>query len=380
MYFYVDESGHTGLKLFDPDQSVLYYGVISSTVDLDLVAVDAVKAMRDKLGVDRLHSNELGVARLTSIGGDIAKITAEFGLTFDVLRVMKPDHALISFFDQTFDQGVNPAVPWVWYWTPLKYVLLFTVCELFDEALAREAWAARINTKDDEANVSFVRVCRVLISRTEQTVFDRRAREILLDGLNWACENPEAIHYNAYSKKDTLQISPNLIGFQSVMHNIARRLGADNVAATRIVVDRQSQFNKAQKSIADYYAQGRGQVFPVGVGVPELDLTHMPDVPITPTAGDKSVGLEIVDVYLWILKRYFEGKDLSPELVALIAGQGESGMTDEVSIRGLRNRWIPYLNNLPAPTPEQMEKAREIMDIQEGRREPYIIRKNQSED
>ena len=97
MYFYVDESGHTGLNLFDANQPVLYYGLISSVVDLDDVAVDAVRAVREKLGVARLHSNELGVARLSSVAEDIAAITAEFGLTFDLLRVMKPDHALISF-------------------------------------------------------------------------------------------------------------------------------------------------------------------------------------------------------------------------------------------------------------------------------------------
>jgi len=30
MFFYVDESGHTGTNLFDPNQPVLYYGVLSS--------------------------------------------------------------------------------------------------------------------------------------------------------------------------------------------------------------------------------------------------------------------------------------------------------------------------------------------------------------
>jgi len=373
MYFYIDESGHTGPNLFDPAQPVLYYGVVSSAVDLDTQAEAAVQVLRDRLGVARLHSNELGVARLTLIAEDVARITADFALTFDLLRVMKPDHALISFFDQTFDQGLNPAVPWMWYWSPLKYPLLFAVADLFDEELLEEAWAIRINTKSEEANPAYAAMCRELIGRVERTVTtDLRLREILLDSLSWASEHPEDIHYNVYNRKDLLQISPNLIGFQSVMHTIARRLSDANVGASRLVIDRQSQFNKAQKWLANIYTRGRGQVFPGGVGVPELDLRHMPDIPITPTPGDQSAGLELVDVYLWTFKRFFEGKDLSPELLALIKGQADCGTTDEVSIGGLQKRWIPWFRNLPEPTPEGMERAREIMDIQEGRREGHV--------
>jgi hypothetical protein len=378
MYFYIDESGHTGSNLFDPDQSVLYYGVVSSDVDLDTEAQAAVQVLRDRLGVARLHSNELGVARLTLIAKDVARITADFRLTFDLLKVMKPDHALISFFDQTFDQGLNPAVPWMWYWSPMKYLLLFAVANLFDEELLKEAWAIRINTKSEEVNPAYAAMCRELIGRVHRTVSDQRLREVLLDSLTWASEHPEEIHYNVHDRKGLLQISPNLIGFQSVMHTIARRLGDANVGASRLVVDRQSQFNKPQKWLADYYSQGRGQVFPVGVGVPEFDLRHMPNIPITPTPGDQSAGLELVDIYLWTFKRFLEGKDLSPELLALIKVQADCGTTDEVSISGLQRRWIPWFKRLPEPSAEKMEKARELMDIQEGRRKGHVNREPDS--
>lgn len=38
MFFYVDESGHTGANLFDEAQPTLFYGVLSSAVHLDYVA------------------------------------------------------------------------------------------------------------------------------------------------------------------------------------------------------------------------------------------------------------------------------------------------------------------------------------------------------
>ena len=36
MYFYVDESGHTGLELFDPSQPNFYYGLLISSADLNI--------------------------------------------------------------------------------------------------------------------------------------------------------------------------------------------------------------------------------------------------------------------------------------------------------------------------------------------------------
>jgi len=74
MYFYIDESGQTGLNLFDADQPFLYYGVLSSKIDLDTAALDEVKALRQRLGVDRLHASELGNQRLVTIVKDINKL------------------------------------------------------------------------------------------------------------------------------------------------------------------------------------------------------------------------------------------------------------------------------------------------------------------
>ena len=142
MFFYVDESGHTGPNLFDSDQPILYYGVLSSNVNLDVVALEKVQSLRTKLGVSRLNAAELGVGRLIQIVTEILPIVRKLDMRFDVYRVAKADHAVICFFDQVFDQGVNPAVTWTGYWTPLRYVLLLKLATLFDEELAKLACQA----------------------------------------------------------------------------------------------------------------------------------------------------------------------------------------------------------------------------------------------
>ncbi|MEG8964423.1 hypothetical protein VPJ08_19380, partial [Acinetobacter baumannii] len=108
MHFYVDETGHTGPNLFDSTQPILSYGVLSSPDDLDTVAEPALAALRKKMGVVRLHAAELGMHRLDNVIDTLLVLQKKHRIRFDIWQVVKRDHAIISFFDQVFDQGMNP--------------------------------------------------------------------------------------------------------------------------------------------------------------------------------------------------------------------------------------------------------------------------------
>jgi hypothetical protein len=371
LYFYIDESGHTGANLFDENQPILYYGVLSSKINLDAAAESKVIAIRKKLNVKRLHAAELGNGKLITIVKDIEALKKRYDLRFDIYRVAKVDHALISFFDQVFDQGVNPAVPWLSYWTPLRYVLLIKLSTLFDKELLKKTWAARINLKTDEANIALTSICNELLTRVENLP-DKRSQVVLTDALTWAANNPNKIHYNIKSKKDLLNITPNLIGFQSVMHGIATRLLKNRRKASKIVVDQQTQFNKAQIKLSDFYAKNKKTPLVSGPGLPEIDFSGMPEVPISCTSGMESVGLEIVDLYIWIFKRHMEGKELAPELFPIIKGQFQRGRTDEISIQAIESRWSKWFQEQPEPTIEQHMKGQEMLKMDEERRQAAV--------
>jgi hypothetical protein len=370
LYFYVDESGHTGPNLFDEDQPMLYYGVLSSKVNVDVVSEPLLKAMRKSLGVDRLHAAELGNAGIVLILPKLLQIQKQLDFKFDIYRVAKPDHAVICFFDQVFDSGTNEAMTWTGYWTPLRYMLLLKLASLFDEDLAKDAWEARISTDTNAATALLRRVCRALIERLDGLP-DARSREIIGDVLAWAINHPEEISFNVSSKKDRLSITPNIVGFQSVMHGITARTKLAKKVAVKIVVDQQSQFNKAQKTLADFYASAATIDWVTGPGLPKMELKDMPQVPLTFSASNASAGLELVDINLWVFKRFLEDKQLAPELFALIKPQLNRGRTDEISLKGLKNRWTPYFMNMPElheMSDEQIERARVIRDLDETRR------------
>ena len=285
-----------------------------------------------------------------------------------IYSIAKADHALICFFDQVFDQGLNPAITWSGYWTPLRYVLLIKLASLFDEEMLKLAWSSRIELNDEKANTGLVEVCKIIKGRVGDLP-DERSRTLIYDALDWAQNNPSEIYYNAKRKKDLLSITPNLIGFQSVMHGIASRLNKHNKSASIITVDLQSQFNKGQKTFSEFCASVKDTPSTtLGPGMPEIDFKDMPTIPLSFKSGTDSAGLEIVDVYLWLFKRMLEKKEVAIEMYPFINEQIPKSMTDEISINALSSRWGEWFANLPEPTDDEMKKGIELKKLDEERR------------
>lgn len=339
MYFYVDESGHTGTRLFDPDQPTLYYGVLASATNLDIHAAAELLAIRQKLDVTRMHAADLGYGRLIQVAPELRAIQTKFDLVFNFHRVVKPDHAIISFFDQVFDSGMNKAAPGYAYWTPLRYTILLYLSKIFNKPVAQLAWAARIETRAQVATPQLQDVCRTLLKRMGR-LKSKFEREIIRSALKWAAQNPDEISYNVSDKDQIKQISPNIIGFQLAMNGIAKQLLEGNANASEIIVDRQTEFNAAQRTLAEFYAKAANIEFPNPPDMPPFDLKGMPQIPIQVKPGDQSYGLELVDVYLWLFKRWHEGHETPAELLPLLEAQEGRGHTDEVSLEAIYERWI----------------------------------------
>jgi hypothetical protein len=200
---------------------------------------------------------------------------------------------------------------------------------------------------------------------------DARTRQLVGDALAWAVANPREIQYNVTDPGQRKQVMPNIIGFQAVMHGIGHRVRANGRAASRIIVDRQTEFNQAQRTLAEFYASAAGMRAPMGLGMPEVDFRGMPTVPIEFKAGTDSCGLELVDVFLWIFKRGFEGKEIPLQLTPLVKYNLTRGRTDDISLQAIEDRWADWFNRLPdlEDVPQrQLDRALEFLQAQESRR------------
>lgn len=367
MYFYVDESGQTGLNLLDSAQPEIFYGTVSCLTDIDVDALQLVLDMRKALGVTRIHASELGQGRLGDFAGSLLTAVRMLNIKFDVYKLVKRDCAVVQIFDSLFDSFDNPAVPRTAYITPMRYPLLLGFATLFDDDLLRRAWVTRISKNKAAAYPALSSLCKEIGERAA-ILQDPRMKEIIEGAMRWASLNTEAFVFHASDKAEQKFISPNTICFQFVMLGIASRLKEFRTSCSRITVDQQHEFNSSQGRLANHYAGLSGANHPLGIGLPMMDMRNMPTTPLTVSGGDKSPGLELVDIFLWLFRQRVAGKLSHPGLRRLLADLVVDCTYDEMSLQAISNRWSKFFAELPEPTPEAIEKGSELMQEMELKR------------
>lgn len=378
MFFHIDESGNTGNNLFDENQPRLSYGLISSTTNVDALCKKEYKAILKIIDDDLIHANILGMKGLVKIAPLLVKIQKKMKFDFDYYFIDKLDYALVLFFDSVFDAGLNEAVKWDSYWTPLRYVLIHKLSILFDEDLLRESWRLSLAKKIEKHEEDIVTLLTEVKCRAEVSYLDERSKELIIDALNFGISKPLSIDFGHPDQKI---ISPNAVGFQFVVAAIARRTrkkGRKSVSS--IVVDRQNEFNRAQ--IGTHYNLSRisegisksseqeKQMYlnhPLYTDFPPEEITHkgLTNRELTISKSSDSIGLQIVDVYLWISNKLISGVQLPSELSELWSLFERRSLKDGISLAGMAERFKNFERNLPKLedlTDDQVQLAENSVD------------------
>ncbi len=377
MYFYIDESGNTGNNLFDNTQPVLSYGLLSCETNLDIRGRAIYREMLGRLGVEQLHASELREEGLAEIADLLHQLQKKLRFDFDYYFVNKRDFALVTFFDHAFDNVLNPAVPWVWYQTPMRYFALLGLDKLFDDELLQKAWLAATCTNRDSSIKLLGEVLPELLARVECAHLDSRGKQIFRETFEWANGFPAHLDFNASDKWQTHFMGPNLVGFQFVLIAIARRLKAKGrEVAAAILVDRQHQYNAIQQDLHSYYqriSEGiKVNPFPSRNyldydfnkefgNIPAQDLEVMP--------SGESIGLQIADICLWLFNRHLRLGELDFRFAPLLERLYRRSVTDGIHMGGIADRWSRFETELPAFTDINLERARELLDVQERARQ-----------
>ena len=154
------------------------------------------------------------------------------------------------------------------------------------------------------------------------------------------------------------------MGFQFALSSIARRLReARRKDALSIKADRQSEFNSAQAGVHEMLKQasveyaalkqnerGRFLAQPCFAGVDDEDALRIrtPRQRIEFVASESSVGLQLVDIYLWIMRRSKSGTGVSGELKNLGRLVGKHACVESISFEGIEAGWTALQKKLPA--------------------------------
>jgi hypothetical protein len=379
MFLHIDESGNSGNNLFDLNQPVLSYGVLSSRWDVDAHAADERNAIAGKTGEQGLHASRLGMARLMNIADLLVQLHERFEFRFDYYYIHKPSLAIVTFFNAVFDAGVNPAVKWDWYWTPLRFLLIGVLDSLLDEGLLRESWrlclVPRARLERERGNIGAL--LAAVLERAEHREVPERLREVLVDALRYGVKNPSEMDFGIYSQT---ALSPNSIGFQFVLTAIAYRQKIHRQKVLGITVDRQRQFNGAQVNTYEIQSKmsaalrGNGDdrvrylAHPFMAGVredAETLIAHFPEKQLRIEESGRSFGLQITDTYLWLLSRYIKTGGVVPGFEPILESILATGMIDGISMTAMQERWRAFERGLPAltdVTEEQRAATQKLID------------------
>lgn len=377
MFLHIDESGNTGNNLFDQNQPVLSYGVLSSRWNVDAHAKKQHQAILETLGTDSIHANQLGPVGLEQIAEHLVELHQQYRFGFDYYFVDKPSFTVVTFFNAVFDAGINPAMKWDWYWTPLRFPVLGALSVILDEELRRESWRLclipRERLEPEYPKISAL-LSNVLDSLKESGVPTRFA-EVLGDALNYGVDNPHEMDFGIYSPT---ALSPNTIGFQFVLTAIAYRQKRHKQKALGITVDLQTQFNGAQ--VQTYEIQSKIASSLRGDGSErdrllthpflsdvredtETLIDHFPEERLAISASDESFGLQLVDTYLWLANRSMKGLDVPRALQPVIDSVMSEGMTDGISMAAMTKRWRAFEGQLPEYEDVSAEHQKVVQDL-----------------
>jgi len=375
MFFHIDESGNTGNNLFDENQPILSYGVLSCRTNVDAIGGNIHKQILKVIDSDQIHANALGYAGLVEIAPLLIDLQRKMRFDFDYYFVHKQTLAVITFFEAVFDQGLNRAVPWNWYWTPLRFLLIAELANILEEEILHESWRLCNLKKIENSEGDVISLLQKVKHQVISAGIDRRAEEVIVDGLDFGILNPLSLDFGS---PDRTLLSPNVVGFQFVAGAMVSRVRKKRrKRANSIVIDRQSQFNRAQlkthslqalmgevvrtapKNERDFYLQ-----HPLHWGIDHEQLLHrgLKDNQLSISRSIDSIGLQVVDVYLWIANKLVAGEELPIEFRVLCSKFLERSISDGIWLGGILDRFRRFESELPPfeeLTDEQKQQNRE---------------------
>jgi len=361
LFAYTDETGNTGLKIFDDAQPFFHTLTIIAREDLSKVVAPLVSEWCATLKVNELHASELGVGRLERVAPQMLEFLVRERPLFIFTTVEKRHLSVMKFADAVLD---SPAVTGLHYghraW---RLRMCLSIAKHFSPSDEREFWDA-FNRRDLEL---FVRV----VDRVENSLMtcsrDARERELVGDALRWAMKHPEDLLMRAGHLD-----SPNIVAFGFVIHAIHSMFHSTGLRVKTFIHDEQNQFMGAFRRMYDILCKRRGDERPDN---PFIDWKEADtfDCPLTRADSKEAPALQLVDTLLWLLKRYFtRGTTGGTACDALLTPLLAVGTGHEFSRRQLEEEVAETIQQLLrtfASSPALLQQARVFRDRLEETRQ-----------
>jgi hypothetical protein len=297
LHAWSDESGNSGLNLFDAAQPTFWSATLLSPFDLDSVKSPHAEWLAS-IKAKELHGNKVSFGHLNKIADSIRLHLEEHACRFVLTRIDKAYHAITTFVTMVFDSDVNEAVAPLYDHVPIfRKVAAKDLARIFLLPDLRRFWTAY--TRRDLP--SFCRLLLDLEQRARELLTDKRAAELICEAMCWARIHPERIMEERLSEGD----APNMRALLLLVDGIHKLAGPK----ARVVCfrhDEQSEFEVILREDFDRIKNAFGPL-----GSPYAPLRVRPAQLFTcqleMVSSSTSLGLQLIDILLYLMSRHLSG-------------------------------------------------------------------------
>lgn len=355
---YTDESGNTGHDLFNDAQPYFWAGTLLSPVDIQTVGASAHQDWKRTLGVEELHGKDLRLEGIAKIALSLRDFLQVHSCNFVFSKVEKAYHAGTTLAWILLDSDFNQAVSRLHEQSPLfRRMLTLDILHLLTFKDAKDFWTA-YQARDVP---SFGVILENLQLRLFESDVNERGKELLLDALAWAARHPEEILRKTRDEFD----SPNILALGLLLSGINELIPKQS-KVVKFVHDEQNQFDR---SIRIEYERAKN-VTRVGGHHPFSPIRLMKvqnfSCPVEFTSSHTSIGLQIIDPVMWLVKRSEERPEdpLPADCICLLdfvqTNARRADFTHELLIEKTQREYETVMSQ-PLP-PETEAKARSLLN------------------
>lgn len=298
---YCDETGNSGLNLFDPDQPEIWVGTLLSRHNLQETATSELRCLLALVNENELHANKMGLSKLGQISIGLKQIYSKNNCKFVFSCINKVYFAKLKFFDYLFDNVTNPGVHMVHYGVRvLRLGLSDAFCHAISAETARQFWS--IYDLPNEANI------QSLLCTAEQEINHSVSDPRMLELFNSAFRGAKKNLLEVFDASKSLLDSPNTAAFSQLIVGLNTMFPGDNVSIVKFYHDAQNQFGPSLIKTYNYLKEVCPDYGSTAL-ISDFSLVQNFTCPLQIISSQNNTGLQLIDAALWLCKRHVYSVD-----------------------------------------------------------------------
>lgn len=372
MYIYIDESGNSGININDVSQPYFYTLSLISESDFENKIKCQMANIRKNLNCNELHGNELGISKIDSIAETLLSIIKKYSISFNLSIIEKNYIPLASFVDVLFDSFDNKAVPWhIYNILELRGLLLLKLYPAVNKDILYKFWTGCIHENNtSKACKNFSKICEAVIKNIS-SIQDTRCEQIVSEAMEWAQKNPSQFFPQLEEKKLKLMASPNFISFTLQLPQLCNIAIEKNTTICSIIHDEQAQFGNTFKFYYDSSQKsGKVKLPPYFAQDSTLNFAPLKECNFIMKSSLNCEGLQLADVFLFLIKKHLEGKDITGKAQKLLEYILENTYVNQFTFSSFIDMIGERLVDIYSRpiSREDVEKGKELLKEIEARR------------